>query len=91
MAEDSGAGIGAAPALGEQEEVELDDCEEEAREEPTIRGGNIPRGPSAEELASHLPSHHRAWLPIVSATNTDSMPRMSVWCLWSVWTADSWP
>ena len=54
MAEESGAGIGAALALGEQDEVELDHRKEEPREQPTILVTKILRGPSAEELASHL-------------------------------------
>ena len=55
----------AALACGEQDEVELDDREEEAREEPAIRVAKISRGPIAEELASHLPLHEpgRPWCP----------------------------
>ena len=47
IAEDSGPRIGAASVLGEQDEVELDDREKEARKEPTSRVAKIPRGPSA--------------------------------------------
>ena len=57
MAEDSGAEIGAALALGEQDQVELDDREEEAREKPAIRVAKIPRGARRRWMDSHLPSH----------------------------------
>ena len=54
MEDDSAAGSGQDRV---DKEVELDDRGEEAREDPTIRVTELPRGPSAEEWASHFPSH----------------------------------
>ena len=71
----------------EQHGAELDDREVEAPEEPAMRVAKVPRGPSAKELASHLPSHepYRTGFPSsvagVSAINTYLRPRMRVRCL----------